>query len=154
MSAMDRRVFLATAAALPGAIAQDSGGQITHVDSVKTGPALKSSVVKQKGLPLEGDSPGAKAQVHFNGPTGQLAAVAAGVVTLEPGARPHPPHQHPEEELMVIGAGTGEIVVAGVTSQVTTGDMMYAEANVLHGIVNTGGTPMVFYFTKFLAKGA
>ena len=154
MSDIDRRLFLATAAALPAAFATDAPSQITHVDAVKTGPELKSSVVKQAGLPAEGDSPGAKAYVHFNGPTGQLAAVAAGACTLEPGARPHPPHQHPEEELMWIGSGTGEIVVAGVTSQVKTGDMMYAEANVLHGIVNTGKTPMVFYFTKFMAKQA
>ena len=32
--------------------------------------------------------------------------------------------------------------------------MLYAEANVLHGIVNTGNTPMTFYFTKLLAKSA
>ena len=55
---------------------------------------------------------------------------------------------------MWIGSGTGEMVVNGVTSQVKAGDCMYAEANVLHGIVNTGKTPMVFYFTKFQAKGA
>ncbi len=154
MTEINRRAFLAATAAMPAALTDQASGQITHVDAVKTGPELKSSVVKLAGLPAEGDSPGAKAYVQFNGPTGQLAAVAAGTCTLEPGARPHPPHQHPEEELMVIGSGTGEIVVNGVKSQVKTGDMMYAEANVLHGIVNTGKTPMVFYFSKFMAKGA
>ena len=154
MALANRRVFLASTAVLPGLLLEGAAGQITHVDSVKTGPMLKSSVVKQAGLPAEGDSPGAKAYVHFNGPTKQLAAVATGVVTLEPGARPHPPHRHPEEELMVIGTGTGEIVVDGVTSHVKTGDMMYAEANVLHGIVNTGSTNMTFYFTKFMARNS
>lgn len=152
MAAINRRAFLAASAALPATLTE-AQGQITHVDAVKTGPELKSSVVKLAGLPAEGDSPGAKAYVQFNGPTKQLAAVAAGACTLEPGARPHPPHQHPEEELMVIGSGSGEIVVGGVKSQVKAGDMMYAEANVLHGIVNTGSTPMTFYFTKFMAKG-
>lgn len=151
---INRRAFLAAAAAAVPALATESGAQITHVDTSKTGPPLKSSTVKLVGLPAEGDSPGAKAYVQFNGPTKQLAAVAAGVCTLEPGARPHPPHTHPEEELMWIGSGTGEMVVDGVTSQVKTGDCMYAEANVLHGIVNTGTTPMTFYFTKFLARGA
>ncbi len=151
---MPRRKFLAASvAALPAALLQETPAQITHVDTSKTGPALKSSVAKLEGLPAEGDSPGAKAYVQFNGPTGQLAAVAAGVCTLEPGARPHPPHTHPEEELMWIASGTGEIVVNGVTSEVKAGDCMYAEANVLHGIVNTGKTSMVFYFTKFQAKG-
>ncbi|MGI4755807.1 MAG: cupin domain-containing protein [Janthinobacterium lividum] len=154
MNTINRRAFLGTAAALPNALLLTTPAQITHVDAAKSAPALKSSVVRLKGLPEEGDSPGAKAQVHFNGPTKQLAAVAAGVVTLQPGARPHPPHQHPEEELMVIGSGTGEIVVNGVKTNVQTGDMMYAEANVLHGIVNTGSTTMTFYFTKFMAKDA
>lgn len=147
---MNRRWFLASAAVLPSACLHAS--QQTHVDVVATGASLKSTVVKGSGLPAEGDSPGAKARVHFNGPTAQLAAVASGVVTLEPGSRPHPPHQHPEEEFMIIAAGTGEIEVAGVVTQVSAGDMMYAEANVLHGITNTGSTMMTFYFTKILAK--
>ena len=37
-------------------------------------------------------------------------------------------------------------------AHVVAGDMMYAEANVLHGITNTGTTMMTFYFTKLLSK--
>jgi quercetin dioxygenase-like cupin family protein len=110
--------------------------------------------VKAVTLRSQGNAPGAKAKVHFNGPTKQLAAVASGLVTLEPGARPHPPHRHPEEEFVIIAAGTGEIVVDGVVTQVGPGDMMYAEAKVLHGILNTGSIMMTFYFTKILAKNA
>ena len=148
---MNRRRFLASTAAFPGALLHAQQG-ITHVDTVRDGAPLKSSVAKGRSLPSEGDSPGAKAKVHFNGPTGQLAALASGMVTLEPGALPHPPHRHPEEELMIVAAGTGEIMVDGLIAQVEPGDMMYAEANVLHGIVNTGSTTMTFYFTKMLGK--
>jgi quercetin dioxygenase-like cupin family protein len=148
---MNRRDFLASAVTIPAAFLQTSQ-QITHVDTVREGAPLKSSVVKGQGLPSVGDSPGAKAKVHFNGPTSQLAALASGVVTLEPGSRPHPPHRHPEEELMIVTSGTGEIEVDGVVTHVEAGDMMYAEADVLHGITNTGSTMMTFYFTKVLAK--
>jgi quercetin dioxygenase-like cupin family protein len=147
---MQRRKFLASAVALPAAFVQ-AQEQITHVDTKSSGPALRSSVVKGNTLPAEGNSPGAKAHVHFNGPTKQLKAVATGMVTLEPGAQPHPPHRHPEEEFVIIASGNGECVVDGVVSQVEAGDMMYAEANVLHGVKNTGSTMMVFYFTKILA---
>lgn len=150
---MNRRDFLGAAGVLPSALVQHSQG-ITHVDTVRSGPPLRSSVVKSSSLQATGDSPGAKAKTHFNGPTKQLAALASGLVTLEPGARPHPPHRHPEEELVIIAEGTGEIVVDGVTTHVGPGDMMYAEANVLHGIVNTGKTQMTFYFTKMLGKNA
>ncbi len=152
---MNRRTFLASAVALPGAFSPahaPAQQQITHVDTRQGGAPLQSSVVKGAALPPQGNSPGAKAFVHFNGPTKQLAAVATGMVTLEPGSRPHPPHRHPEEEFIIIASGTGEISIDDAVTPVETGDMMYAEANVLHGIRNTGSAVMVFYFTKILAK--
>jgi quercetin dioxygenase-like cupin family protein len=154
---MKRREFLASTAmlsgalVLPDAIAQAPQG-ITHVDTKRDGAALKSAVVKAEGIVPEGAAPGAKAFVEFNGPTAQLAAIAAGFVTLEPGAKPHPPHQHPEEEIMIVGEGTGEFSIRGVVTQVKTGDMLFAEANVLHGVLNTGKTRMTFYFMKVQGK--
>ncbi|MGA2251971.1 cupin domain-containing protein [Terracidiphilus sp.] len=154
---MDRREFLAVMTALTGgalaseAMAQ-SGQQITHVDTKTGGPLLQSSVVKLEGLQAEGAAPGAKAYVHFNGPTEQLAALASGLVTLEPGAQPHPPHRHPEEEIMIVGDGSGEFSINGVATQVKTGDMVFAEANELHGVRNTGTTRMTFYFIKMMPR--
>ena len=58
---MDRRNFLEAAAMLPSAFIQHSQG-ITHVDTVRSGPPLKSSVVKSSSLQATGDSPGAKAK--------------------------------------------------------------------------------------------
>ncbi len=55
---------------------------------------------------------------------------------------------------MIVAAGTGQIEVDGVMTQVEAGDMMYAEANVLHGITKTGNAMMTFYFTKILAKNS
>jgi quercetin dioxygenase-like cupin family protein len=107
-----------------------------------------------ESLQPEGAAPGAKAYVHFNGPTKQLEAVASGLVTLEPGAQPHPPHRHPEEEIMIMGEGTGEFFINGVATEVKTGDMVFAESNVLHGVRNTGQTRMAFYFIKIMGKSA
>ena len=136
---------------LPEVLAQ-SAQQITHVDTRTDGALLRSSVVKAEGIQPEGAAPGAKAYVNFNGPTEQLAALASGLVTLEPGAQPHPPHRHPEEEIMIVGEGTGEFSIDGVATQVKTGDMVFAEANVLHGVRNTGQTRMTFYFIKMMGK--
>jgi len=154
---MNRRGFLTSVAALPGAAMFPEGlaqseQQITHVDTKTSGALLQSSVVKAEGIRPEGAAPGARAYVHFNGPTEQLAALASGFVTLDPGAQPHPPHRHPEEEIMIVGEGTGEFSIRGVTTQVKTGDMLYAEANVLHGVRNTGETRMTFYFIKMMGK--
>jgi len=90
-------------------------------------------------------------RVYFDGPTDQLKAMTAGSLLLNPGKQPHPPHQHPEEEMMVITEGTGEMVVDGQKSRVGPGSMMYCAAGRLHGIVNTGKTPLLFYYYKWKA---
>ncbi|HTJ30081.1 MAG TPA: cupin domain-containing protein [Acidobacteriaceae bacterium] len=156
---MNRRELLTSATALAAATlashaAAQSGQQITHVDTKTTGPLLESKVVKADSIQPEGAAPGAKAYVHFNGPTQQLSALASGLVTLEPGAQPHPPHRHPEEEIMIVGEGTGEFILNGVSTQVKTGDMVFAESNVIHGVHNTGQTRMIFYFIKLMGKTA
>jgi len=53
--------------------------------------------------------PGCRVFVHYNGPTDQLSGLCAGMAILDPGASPHPPHRHPEEEFLIIADGTGEI---------------------------------------------
>jgi mannose-6-phosphate isomerase-like protein (cupin superfamily) len=90
---------------------------------------------------------------HYNGPTDQLSGMCTGMAVLDPGATPHPVHQHPEEEFLIIASGTGEIECAGKTTQVGPGAIMYCAGNVPHGIVNTGKVPMTFYWSKWLAKG-
>ena len=39
--------------------------------------------------------------------------MVAGMAVLDPVSMPHPPHQHPEEEFMIVASGTGEIECAG-----------------------------------------
>jgi quercetin dioxygenase-like cupin family protein len=156
---MDRRELLVFATALAGSalsseVLAQSGQAITHVDTKTGGPRLPSSVVKLESLQSEGAAPGAKAYVHFNGPTGQLSALACGLVTLEPGAKPHPPHHHVEEEIMIVGEGRGEFSIDGVATQVKTGDIVFAESNVLHGVLNTGSARMTFYFIKMASTAS
>jgi mannose-6-phosphate isomerase-like protein (cupin superfamily) len=87
--------------------------------------------------------------IYYSGPTDQIGSMTAGSLRLKPGMSPHPPHQHPEEEFMVITEGTGEILVEGKTTKVAAGSMMYCAAGKLHGIVNTGKVPLLFYFYKW-----
>lgn len=96
-------------------------------------------VVGKAGLYVSGDTPGSTKFV-----TGRFV--------LEPGETPHPPHVHPEEEVMVIESGTGEIFCDGKTTAIGPGSVMYTTPNVSHGIVNTGKTPIVFYFIKWVGK--
>jgi cation diffusion facilitator family transporter len=89
--------------------------------------------------------------LYFDGPTNELSVMVAGSLRLKPGASPHPPHQHPEEEFLLVTEGTGEILVDGKINKVGPGSMMYCQGNALHGIENTGSEPMLFYYYKWKA---
>ena len=96
---------------------------------------------------------GSQVFTHYNGPTDQLDGICAGMAVLAPGASPHPPHRHPEEEFLIVSDGTGEIECDGKIVHVGPGAIMYCAGNTLHGITNTGKTPMTFYWSKWIAKG-
>lgn len=89
--------------------------------------------------------------VYAEGPTDQLKSMTAGSLRLKPGMSPHPPHRHEEEEFMVVTEGTGEISVEGKVTKVGPGSMMYCAGNRVHGIVNTGKVPLLFYYYKWRA---
>jgi quercetin dioxygenase-like cupin family protein len=88
-------------------------------------------------------------RIYFDGATDQLQTVTAGSLALKPGMSPHPPHYHPEEEFLLVTEGTGEISLEGKITAVGPGSMMYCAAGRLHGITNTGKTPMTFFFFKW-----
>ena len=122
------------------------------VDVETTNPKLPDGVLGLSSLTADVAN-GCRVFVHYNGPTDQLSGMCTGMVVLDPGASPHPPHRHPEEEFMIVADGTGEIECDGKTTQVGPGAIMYCAGNVLHGIVNTGQVPMTFYWSKWMAKG-
>lgn len=100
-----------------------------------------------------GGEKGMRVFVHYNGSTDQLAAMCTGMAVLDPGVSPHPIHQHPEEEFLIIASGTGEIQCDGKSTQVGPGAVMYCAGNIWHGITNTGPVPLTFYWSKWMAKG-
>lgn len=91
-------------------------------------------------------------RIYFEGSTPGLKSLVAGSLLLKPGQQPHPPHTHPDEEIMVITEGSGQISMNGKSSSVGPGAVMYVASNYLHGVLNTGHTPLLFYYVKWIAK--
>lgn len=133
-----RRGFLYSLAAAPALFAAEGARKFPNI-------TLDEQQAKLTKEPF-GDL-----RIYFEGATDQIRSMTAGSLRLKPGMSPHPPHEHPEEEFMVITEGTGEIFVDGKTSKVGPGTMMYCAANKSHGIKNTGKTPLLFYFYKWKA---
>jgi mannose-6-phosphate isomerase-like protein (cupin superfamily) len=91
-------------------------------------------------------------RIYFDGPTEQLKAMTAGSLRLNAGMTPHPPHEHPEEEMQLVIEGSGEFSVDGKTTPCSPGSLLYAAPGHLHGIQNTGAETLSLYVFKWAPK--
>ncbi|MDG3004027.1 cupin domain-containing protein [Paludisphaera mucosa] len=106
------------------------------------------SVYKDEGKPV------GRAGLYFEGPTELCSSLVAGRFVIDPGKSPHPPHVHPDEEILIVESGRGEIFCDGKTMKVGPGSVMFSAPNVPHNISSSGPEPVVFYFMKWLPKTA
>lgn len=90
---------------------------------------------------------------YFNQDTPSTRLVITGSATIMPGAEIHPPHEHAEEEYLMVTKGTGTWTLNGKDMAADTGDLLYAAPWEPHGIRNTGDTPLEFVVFKYHGKG-
>lgn len=88
--------------------------------------------------------------LYFEGRTAGTRSFVVGQFQLAPGSEPHPIHTHTDDEVLIVASGEGEIRCDGKMTRVAAGSVMYSAPDVPHGIVNTGTTPLVFYFIKWV----
>jgi mannose-6-phosphate isomerase-like protein (cupin superfamily) len=89
---------------------------------------------------------------YVQGDTPASSNFVTGRFVIDPGKTPHAPHTHVEEEVMIVESGKGTIFCDGKTTPIGPGSVMYTTPNAPHGINNTGGEPLVFYFVKWASK--
>ena len=70
-----------------------------------------------------------------------------------PGKQLQPPHQHVNEEFQYSIEGSGTWYLNGKETPIQKGDLMYAKPWDVHGIANTGTTPLRFFVFKWISKG-
>ena len=92
-------------------------------------------------------------RAYYQGETYGLKDVLTGTVTIKPGQEPHPPHQHAEEEFLFISEGSGQWHLNGKEFAAAKGDTIYTAPWDIHGIKNTGTTPLTFVVFKWNPKG-
>jgi quercetin dioxygenase-like cupin family protein len=78
-------------------------------------------------------------------PTATLENLEIHVTTLNPGKMPHPPHRHPNEELVLIDQGTVEAFNNGTWKRVGPGSIIFNASNEVHGLRNVGTTPAQYH---------
>jgi mannose-6-phosphate isomerase-like protein (cupin superfamily) len=114
--------------------------------------SLTSEVVRvEDAVPTRG--PWGEWRRYFRGETLGTRDMTVLAVTLKPGQEPHPPHQHAQEEFMILAEGHGVWHLDGKEIPARKGDAVYAAPWAMHGIKNTSDAPLVYYMIKWSNKG-
>jgi quercetin dioxygenase-like cupin family protein len=96
---------------------------------------------------------GAVRQV-MRAPTPTLDELEIHITTLNPGQISHPPHQHPEEELLIVREGMVETLQNGKASRLGPGSIIFHSSNDLHNIRNVGSTPATYHVVQWRVAAA
>ena len=118
---------------------------LTGVAAMQPKPEpLRSRVWDWKDLTVRQNATG-EARSVVRAPTVTLDELEMHITTLQPGLASHPPHQHPNEELLIIREGTVEALVSGELKRIGPGSIIFQGSNQLHNIKNVGDVPATYH---------
>lgn len=115
-------------------------------------PIMGSAVFDWNKIEVKPTKSGERRQ-FFQSATATLDELECHVTTLNPGETAHAPHQHPEEEMIVIKEGTIEVVQGGVTNRAGAGSVIFHASNVMHGMRNVGSGVASYHVFKWVSPG-
>jgi quercetin dioxygenase-like cupin family protein len=128
-----------------GAIAATcTAGLLAQTPRAIIGP----SVFDYTALPVQTTDVGALRNV-VRGPTATLEELEMHVTTLNPGLASHPPHRHPNEELVIIDQGDVEVLSGGTWRHAGPGSIVFNASNSLHALRNVGAAPATYHVINF-----
>ncbi len=137
--------------ALPSEIASTSA-VVPPAQVASPPPVMGSKIFDWTQLPVQKSARGELRQVCREA-TATLDELECHVTTLNVGEQAHPPHQHPDEELIIVKEGTVESLVNGELKIVGPGSVIFQAANQLHSIRNAGDTPATYHVIKWNSPG-
>lgn len=112
---------------------------------------LPSAVYSWEALPAVKTATGERRQI-LNGPTATLAKLSGHATTINAGLVAHPPHRHPDEELVVVKEGLVEVTVDGTATRGGPGSIFFFASGSMHGMRNVGGTAATYYVFRFVSE--
>ena len=96
-----------------------------------------SFIVDWDELPFKKTDVGGRRD-FFNRPTANCSKFEMHVTTLNEGLPSHAPHEHAEEEIILLMKGNATMNVAGKDYPMAPGDFVFAASHDFHGIRNSG----------------
>lgn len=81
-------------------------------------------------------------------PTPTLANFECHVTTINAGEKPHAPHHHPDEEILLVKEGELEVMINGTTQRAGPGSIAFISSGDKHGWRNVGATAATYYVMR------
>ncbi|MET0391859.1 MAG: cupin domain-containing protein [Chitinophagaceae bacterium] len=114
-------------------------------------PPVRSDVYAWADRPVEKKGTSERRAV-LEGRGAVLQNMEIHATTIAPGAAPHAPHHHPEEELIIIREGRLKVTINGETRTLGPGSIALAMPGEEHGFENAGETPATYYVLRYTSK--
>ncbi|BCS31445.1 hypothetical protein TBR22_A06460 [Luteitalea sp. TBR-22] len=115
------------------------------------GLLMKSALFTWESVPEVATKVGGRRTV-FAAPTATLDELEYHSTTLNPGQSPHPPHTHPNEEILIIKSGEVEAYVNGTWQRAPVGSLIFYATMVPHTVRNVGKVPATYHVVNWKAK--
>ena len=143
MDEMDRRGLFTVFSVLTMAmVAEEAQAQTPKQGRMTTRQLSQSRVIRFKDLPVVRLDNGGTQRPVLSGtlPTGEFVEFHESM--LPAGQMPHPPHKHPNTEVLFILDGKLEYIdEGGKIIAIGPKDIVFSASNIMHGLKNVGTTP-------------
>jgi len=151
ITARDVVVALLASGATLALVAQSQAPQPPAPGQAPAAAILNSTAFDWNAIPSN------KTEIGFTrpvvrAPTATLAELEMHITTLNPGQTSHAPHQHPNEELIIIREGTVEALVLGDWKRLGPGSIIFQATNQLHTLRNVGTGPTTYHVVNWKSK--
>lgn len=121
---------------------------VAHSDEA----VLRSTVVSWADIQSREATNNGRSRAIVRSPTATLEELESHITTLPPGQDSHPPHRHPQEELVILKEGTLEARLEGRVTRVEAGGFVFLASNEEHSVRNVGTTPATYYVVQWKSK--
>lgn len=109
---------------------------------------IGSTVFAWESLDVKPSGVGERRDVARN-PTATLREFECHISTLNPALASHPPHTHPQEELIILRDGELDVHINGTNTRVGPGALFFFAANDPHAVQNRGAKPATYFVFNF-----
>jgi XRE family transcriptional regulator, regulator of sulfur utilization len=119
----------------------------------RTAPSVLTSAVFDWNAMKAEPTEAGEVRPVFRTPTATLDELECHITTLKAQARSHPPHVHPNEEVLIVREGQIEVFYKNAWHPAGPGSVVFLTGTDPHGLRNAGTTPATYYVLAWRSPG-